>query len=80
MGAIDFGPGASGDVMHFDVRTLGVGKIIATEICGYVPYQKNHPAIEQKETFETSETKNDWEFHEAINEGEWQPEVTETFD
>jgi hypothetical protein len=77
-GAIDFGSGASGDIMHFDLRTLGVGIIIATQIHGFVPDSKNHPAVEQKETFEAFETKNDWEFHEAINEGEWQPEVLET--
>jgi hypothetical protein len=40
-GAIDFGPSASGDVMHFDLRTLGVGRVIAEALAekmgAYIP-------------------------------------------
>jgi len=42
-GATDFGPRASGDVMHFDLRTLGVGKVIAKELKAYVPNSGHHP-------------------------------------
>jgi|GEM_PF-4365133 len=68
-GAIDFGPYASGDVMHFDMRTLGVGKIICTHIRGFVP-SKGHPAI-NRETFSYEEPDQSTEHHEAIEEGEW---------
>jgi hypothetical protein len=42
-GAIDFGPLASGDVMHFDLRTLGAGRVIAEKLGGYVPRPGHHP-------------------------------------
>jgi hypothetical protein len=42
-GAIDFGPSASGDVMHFDLRTLGAGRVIAEKLGGYVPKTGHHP-------------------------------------
>ena len=42
-GAIDFGPRASGDVMHFDLRTIGVGPVIAEAMKGYVPKPGHHP-------------------------------------
>jgi hypothetical protein len=42
-GATDFGEKASGDVMHFDLRTLGVGKLIAKELGGYIPKSHHHP-------------------------------------
>ena len=42
-GAIDFGPSASGDVMHFDLRTLGAGKVIAEKLGGYIPKAGHHP-------------------------------------
>jgi len=42
-GAIDFGPRASGDVMHFDLRTIGVGPVIADAMGGYVPKPGHHP-------------------------------------
>jgi hypothetical protein len=42
-GAIDFGSVASGDVMHFDVRTLGVGRVIAGKLRAYVPQPGHHP-------------------------------------
>jgi hypothetical protein len=42
-GAIDFGSIASGDVMHFDIRTLGVGRVIADKLGAYVPRPGHHP-------------------------------------
>jgi hypothetical protein len=42
-GAIDFGPVASGDVMHFDLRTVGVGRVIAGKLRAYVPKLGHHP-------------------------------------
>ena len=64
-GAIDFGPYASGDIMHFDYRTLGVGKMLAAKIRGFVP-QSGHPSI-------TSEyAEGELDFHEAVREADWQ--------
>ena len=45
-GAIDFGPSASGDVMHFDLRTLGAGKVLAQQLGGFIPKSGNHPVGE----------------------------------
>ena len=42
-GAIDFGPNASGDVMHFDLRTAGAGRVLAEKMGGYVPRPGHHP-------------------------------------
>jgi hypothetical protein len=42
-GAIDFGASASGDVMHFDLRTLGAGRLIAEKLGAYVPRPGHHP-------------------------------------
>ena len=42
-GAIDFGPSASGDVMHFDLRTVGAGQVIAQQLGGYIPKSGHHP-------------------------------------
>lgn len=48
-GAIDFGPNASGDIMHFDMRTVAVGREIVEAIrqAGkrppYVPNPSHHP-------------------------------------
>jgi hypothetical protein len=36
-GASDFGPGASGDIMHFDCRNTGLGRVINK---GFVPAQR----------------------------------------
>jgi hypothetical protein len=41
-GAIDFGLN-SGDIMHFDMRTLGVWKKVARSIGAFVPEPKSHP-------------------------------------
>ena len=61
-GAIDFGPRASGDIMHFDLRTLGIGKIICEKIGGFIP-QNGHPVTRNNEFV------NELEHHEAIGEG-----------
>jgi hypothetical protein len=79
-GAIDFGPRASGDIMHFDLRTMGVGKIIATEMRGYIPDTAHHPATEHEVSYESFPYINEWEYHEAINEAEGEPETAETSD
>jgi hypothetical protein len=45
-GAIDFGQQPSGDVMHFDLRTLNVGRLIAKQLkprAAYVPESQYHP-------------------------------------
>lgn len=44
-GAMDF-KGGSGDMMHFDYRTIGFGRKIAAEIGGAVPDKGTHPAID----------------------------------
>lgn len=66
-GAIDFGPYASGDIMHFDMRMTGAGNIICRHIKGFIP-SKNHPAI-KSETFAYEDSMD--EHHEAIEESEW---------
>jgi hypothetical protein len=48
-GAIDFGPDASGDIMHFDLRTLGAGCVIANKLRGYIPRSEHHPSNELRE-------------------------------
>jgi hypothetical protein len=71
-GAIDFGPRASGDIMHFDLRTNGVGKFLCEKIGGFVP-KTGHPAI-QKIIFEHEEFNDGYadesDYHEAIGEAE----------
>jgi phosphatidylserine/phosphatidylglycerophosphate/cardiolipin synthase-like enzyme len=64
-GAMDFGPYASGDIMHFDSRTLGVGKMLSENSGGFVP-RSGHPTIR------TEAGGMELEFHEAINEAQWQ--------
>jgi hypothetical protein len=45
-GAVDFGPGVSGDVMHFDCRVDGIGRAIATTGGrAYVPRSGHHPCL-----------------------------------
>jgi hypothetical protein len=81
-GAIDFGYKASGDIMHFDMRTVGVGKSIAAQIHAHVPFT-GHPTLD-KESFtddlsEAEEWQNDYELeqqedgdhHEAVEELTW---------
>jgi hypothetical protein len=36
-GAIDFGPSASGDLMHFDCRNTGIGRTLNV---GYAPPER----------------------------------------
>lgn len=47
-GAVDFGPYASGDIMHFDLRTIGAGTEIAEAVGGYVPGPGRHPVTGKK--------------------------------
>jgi hypothetical protein len=69
-GAIDFGPYASGDIMHFDCRTLGFGKTLCKKIGGYIPAGGHHPVV-VNEVFETEDYPGQFELHEAIGEAEW---------
>ena len=48
-GAIDFGPDHSGDIMHFDLRTVGAGCVIAHKLNGYIPRSEHHPSNELRE-------------------------------
>jgi hypothetical protein len=75
-GAMDFGPRASGDIMHFDMRTQGVGKFICGKIGGYVP-TSGHPSVQNKTGLEkfvyegeddSKETESIYPVHEAIGE------------
>ena len=83
-GAIDFGPRASGDIMHFDMRTIGVGKFLCEKIGGYVP-NSGHPVINKEiiseeidhEEFNEDETGNEPEYYEAIEEAEWEENADE---
>ncbi|MDX2135764.1 MAG: hypothetical protein SFV52_13325 [Saprospiraceae bacterium] len=82
-GAIDFGPRACGDIMHFDLRTLGVGKVIATHINGYIPVY-GHPSLTKSESefdLEYDEYAEHYaeelEVHEAIEEAEWEDNYLE---
>ena len=74
-GAMDFGPRASGDIMHFDTRTIGVGQFLCKMIGGYVPVY-GHPSLTQKTSNELEMYSNDEyydgpELHEAIGEAKW---------
>lgn len=86
-GAIDFGPYASGDIMHFDMRTIGVGKFICGKIGGFVP-TSGHPTIPPPQPTTTPEVNeeeyyNEADFtlenepHEAIGEAGWNDEAVE---
>ena len=56
-GRLPYSPGArltsdlhaSGDVMHFDLRTLGAGCVIANKLGGYIPRSEHHPSNELRE-------------------------------
>ena len=64
--------------MHFDLRTIGVGKMLCEKIGGFVP-KTGHPSLSESETDlenedyfdETAEYIDESEFHEAIAESEW---------
>ncbi len=75
-GAVDFGPRASGDIMHFDLRTIGVGKLLARTMGGFIPVRGN-PSVGSGKTSHEPEIalpsdKSPYslepEFHEAIGE------------
>jgi len=76
-GAIDFGPRASGDIMHFDLRTIGVGKMLCEKIGGYVP-KAGHPSITKEiatdevesEQLSDDEFTEEAHFHEEIESAE----------
>ena len=86
-GAIDFGPNASGDIMHFDLRTIGVGKFLCEKIGGFVP-GSGHPAINKEIDSEGiyDEESSDHEFvdqtesHEAIEEVQWEHEAISLYE
>jgi len=84
-GAIDFSPRASGDIMHFDMRTIDVGKFLCEKIGGYVP--NSGPPTISKEVFSDEimfeemgnyEFKDELEFHEAIEEQYWRDSENES--
>ncbi|MDR6806733.1 peptidoglycan hydrolase-like protein with peptidoglycan-binding domain [Dyadobacter sp. BE34] len=68
-GATDFGPGASGDIMHFDLRTIGIGQVICENIGGYVPVS-GHPTIthEYVESEQYDSPDNEMQHREAVDE------------
>ena len=78
-GAIDFGPNASGDIMHFDMRTIGVGKLLCKEVGGFVP-RTGHPFITKEifsdevlfEELEEEDFLEESAFNEAIENEEWE--------
>lgn len=78
-GAIDFGPNASGDIMHFDMRTIGVGKFLCEKINGFVP-KRGHPSTSAIPVSKESGTEelyehllmDEMETHEAIEELLWE--------
>ena len=54
-GAVDFGPKASGDVMHFDLRVCGVGRQLLSDQ-GYRP-TTGHPCVDCLEDAAARETE-----------------------
>ena len=46
-GAVDFGPGSggSGDMMHFDARIDGAGRVLAQGTGAFVPQAGHHPCL-----------------------------------
>jgi hypothetical protein len=46
-GAVDFGPSAegSGDMMHFDARVDGVGRVLSLDTAMWVPALDHHPCL-----------------------------------
>ena len=65
-GALDFGPRSNGDIMHFDLRPNGVGKLLCEKMGGFVP-TSGHPAIT------TAVISNEFT-HEEIHEHEFTDE------
>ncbi len=64
-GALDFGPRANGDIMHFDLRTIGIGKLLCSKVGGYVP-SAGHPLI-ANESFVAEEFYDETEESEKLN-------------
>lgn len=90
-GAIDFGPRASGDIMHFDLRTQGAGKVICKHLPRAHIIKYGHPILsgasaekeweyedyEDVDTDDMADPEMEWEHHEAIEEAEWEEEEDE---
>ncbi len=74
-GAIDFGPAASGDIMHFDLRTLGIGREINTRkaVPGADPVAL-HPYLRSTTEAYAKETVEDHAYDEMA---EWDTEHEE---
>ena len=66
-GAVDFGPRASGDIMHFDLRTIGIGKVICENISGYVP-TSGHPTITNELADQEEYISSEMQHQEATDE------------
>jgi hypothetical protein len=82
-GAIDFGPRASGDIMHFDMRTIDVGKFLSGNTGGFIP-TRGHPTIQKEISYGHSKEENlygqesnEITLHESIGEAA-QNETNET--
>jgi hypothetical protein len=85
-GALDFGPRASGDMMHFDMRTVGVGKTIAAQIQAHVPVI-GHPTLNKESIADVAGEQEEWQndyaleyvddadHHEAVEELNWDDDV-----
>jgi hypothetical protein len=60
-GAVDFGPGAagSGDVMHFDARIDGAGRVLTQGTEAFVPASGHHPCLAVPSSPTEAETSAD---------------------
>lgn len=75
-GAVDFGPAASGDVMHFDCRVDGIGRTIATTGGrAFVPTSGHPclPAAQPQSELDESESSSYAGEQRAAEDAEWQP-------
>jgi hypothetical protein len=68
-GAVDFGPLASGDIIHFDMRTIGVGVMLCKKIKGHVP-KSGHPVF-SGQLKSIREHDDEAEIKEAVEEALW---------
>ncbi len=83
-GAIDFGPSASGDIMHFDMRTMGVGREINTRKtpAGADPL-RSHPLlrpVEVKEMEGEEYEATNYYFENDLTETEEEITISNEFD
>ncbi|CAN5843525.1 hypothetical protein BH11BAC4_BH11BAC4_07670 [soil metagenome] len=72
-GAVDFGKNASGDIMHFDLRTLGIGKLICDNKKPCSSSRTGHPTLSSDKPFvlpslirednNSNESSTEWEAH-----------------